>query len=301
MMSTQNKKLSSYLIWAFAIAWILQIAASILYQKGVAIAFTLILAVSMFAPLIAVVLSKAGLKEMGWKPRFKGNIRYILAAWFGPILLGVAGAVLYYLLFPDAFDAELSGIYSALGEAGRTQLEAVGLSVSAYIIINSVSSMLWAPWVNMFFAVGEEAGWRGALYPMLKERFGQTKGRIIGGVIWGAWHWPVMILAGYEYGTEYWGAPVTGPLLFCVIATVMGIFLDHLYEKSKCIWVPALGHGAINAFAGLPALFLNPAYSNRLLVGPLMIGIIGGLPLILTAIIISLRTARRRESEDVLE
>ena len=56
-----------------------------------------------------------------------------------------------------------------------------------------------------------------------------------------------------------------------------------MYEKTGCIWVPALCHGAINAFAGVPTLVLNPAYGNQLLLGPLMIGLVGGLPVILLA------------------
>ena len=60
-----------------------------------------------------------------------------------------------------------------------------------------------------------------------------------------------------KYGTTYWGAPVTGSLLFCVITIAMGILFDVLYEKTNCIWVPALCHGEINAFAGVPTLFLN--------------------------------------------
>ena len=67
----------------------------------------------------------------------------------------------------------------------------------------------------------------------------------------------------------------------------MGILFDFLYEKTNCIWVPTLCHGAINAFAGVPTLFLNPAYADKLLLGPLMIGVISGLLLMLTAFILS--------------
>lgn len=37
---------------------------------------------------------------------------------------------------------------------------------------------------NMFAALGEKVGWRGAMYPYLKEKLGVTMGRIVGGVIW---------------------------------------------------------------------------------------------------------------------
>ena len=281
----QERKLAlrAYLLWAFGIAWVLQIMAGILYRSGNGAAYTMVLAVSMFAPMLAVLLAKGKLKGMGWKPRLRGNLRWILAAWLLPAVLGTLGATLYFLLVPEALDLQFTALYAALGEAGKAQLEQSGLSVPLYVGINALAALSYAPWLNMLFAVGEEAGWRGAMYPLLKERFGRAGGRVIGGMIWGVWHWPIMLLSGYEYGMVYWGAPVTGPLLFCLITTAMGIILDYLYEKTGCIWVPALCHGAFNAFAGVPTLLLNPAYGNQLLLGPLMIGLVGGLPMILLA------------------
>ncbi|MDO5021650.1 MAG: CPBP family intramembrane metalloprotease [Lachnospiraceae bacterium] len=283
------KKLSKYLLWAFGVAWVFQIIAGILYRKGNSMSYSVLLAVSMFAPLLAAVLSGAEIRSIGWKPHIKGNIRWILVAWFAPVALGAAGAALYFLLVPNALDTTFAYICTSLGVESLSQLESAGLSVQLYACIGAVSAMTYAPFVNMLFAVGEEAGWRGTMYPILKEHFGIVKGRLIGGAVWGVWHWPIMLLAGYEYGTTYWGAPVTGSLLFCVITIAMGILFDFLYEKTNCIWVPALCHGAINAFAGVPTLFLNPAYADKLLLGPLMIGVISGLPLMLTAFIISIR------------
>lgn len=283
------KKLSKYLLWAFGVAWVFQIIAGILYHKGNRMGYSAVLAVSMFAPLLAAVLSGAEIRSIGWKPHIKGNLRWILVAWFAPVALGAAGAALYFLLVPNALDTTFVYIRTSLGVESLSQLESAGLSVQLYACIGAVSAMTYAPFVNMLFAVGEEAGWRGTMYPILKEHFGIVKGRLIGGAVWGVWHWPIMLLAGYEYGTTYWGAPVTGSLLFCVITIAMGILFDFLYEKTNCIWVPALCHGAINAFAGVPTLFLNPAYADKLLLGPLMIGVISGLPLMLTAFILSIR------------
>ena len=283
------KKLSKYLLWAFGAAWILQIIAGILFRKGNSISYSVLLAVSMFAPLLAAVLSGSEIRSIGWKPHIKGNLRWILVAWFAPVALGAAGAALYFLLVPNALDTTFAYIRTSLGVASLSQLESAGLSVQLYAIISTVSAITYAPFVNMLFAVGEEAGWRGTMYPILKDRFGIIRGRLLGGAIWGVWHWPIMLLTGYEYGTTYWGAPVTGPLLFCVITIAMGILLDFLYGKTSCIWVPALCHGAINAFAGVPTLFLNPAYADKLLLGPLMIGVISGLPLVLTALILSIQ------------
>ena len=283
------KKLSKYLLWAFGAAWVLQIIAGVLYRKGNSMGYSVVLAVSMFAPLLAAVLSGAGIRRIGWKPHIKGNIRWLLFAWFVPSILGMVGAGLYFLLVPNALDTTFAYARTLLGNEGLSQLENNGLSVQMYAVISTVSAITYAPFVNMLLAIGEEAGWRGTMYPILKEQFGIVKGRLIGGTVWGVWHWPIMLLAGYEYGTIYWGAPVMGPLLFCIITISMGILFDFIYEKTNCIWAPALCHGAINAFAGVPTLFLNPAYADKLLLGPLMIGVISGLPLMLTAFILSIR------------
>lgn len=74
------KKLSKYLLWAFGVAWVFQIIAGILYHKGNSMGYSAVLAVSMFAPLLAAVLSGAEIRSIGWKPHIKGNFRWILVA-----------------------------------------------------------------------------------------------------------------------------------------------------------------------------------------------------------------------------
>lgn len=284
-MAGVTKKTYAYLGWSFGIAWVLQVVASILAKSGNQMGFSLTLSCSMYAPLIAVLLSRNTIRDMGWKPKFKGNWGSIFLAWFLPGVLSILGAVVYFIVFPNRFDLSGAYIVATLGENAMTQLEAQGMTYPVYLIISVISSMLYAPWINMFFALGEEVGWRGCLYPQLKEKFGNTKGRIIGGIIWGAWHWPIMILAGYEYGSEYWGAPVLGMVVFCLYTTVAGILIDEVYERTNCIWVPSLAHGAVNA-STISILVLNPLYSNQLILGPMPIGLISMIPVVVLAVLV---------------
>lgn len=300
----KDHSLRNYLIFAFALAWPLQGLASWFALRGQPLAFRWLMLVVMFAPFAATLIAKIPLRGMGWTPQLKGKWPWYLAAWFGPAVLTALGAALYYVIFPARFDTSgalyLKQTVEALGisEAeARAMLEAQGIPWKLLLVISAAQSLTYAPFINGIAAVGEEVGWRGAMYPRLKERFGAVKGRVLGGVIWGAWHWPVMLLAGYEYGLEYWGAPVLGMLLFCLITTGMGILLDLVYEKTGCIWAPALGHGAINAAAALPILFLDPAYADRMTVGPATNGIVGGLPLILLALFVLLKPAAPRQGE----
>ena len=292
-----KKQVVKYLVWTFALAYIIQFCAAPLYKSN-RTAGQLVIAAMMFVPTIGVLLSGAGLKDMGWKPQVRKNIRIILAAWFAPAVLTAAGAALYFLVFPKHFD--LSGEYVAAvgGAQAIEQMKSQGISCSMYVMISAVSSITYGPLINTFVALGEEIGWRGFLYPQLKAGFGQRKGWLLGGVVWGAWHWPLIWLIGYEYGAAagnpagYAGFPVSGMLLFCVISTGLGVLHAWLYEKGGSIWAPSLLHGAFNAAAAIPlAVCLANTGSLRLL-GPAPVGILSGLPILIIAAVLLFRTGQ---------
>lgn len=281
-----GKKFVKYIIGSFGIAWVLQVIASMMSWKGNQIAFTMILAVSMYAPFVGTLIAGIPLRGMGWKPKFKGNIKNILLAWFVPVIFTALGAVLYFVIFPNRLDFTGEYLRAAGGEAVMEQLAAAGITPEMYLLIGLIQCLTYAPPVNMFAALGEEVGWRGAMQPMLNDRFGKRVGRIIGGVIWGAWHWPVMTLAGYEYGLNYWGYPILGMVAFCLFTIAAGALEDALYEKSKSIWIPSLMHGSINAIATVPMMVGGSAYMDQMILGPIPMGLISGIPLLVIAIVV---------------
>lgn len=300
-MNTTRKQFTVYLIAAFSIACVLQIAASIFALKGNTGIFQILLAINMFSPLAATAIARIPFRGMGWKPMLKGNVRYIFVAlWLNSILM-ILGAGIFFLIFPESFDRKLtyftSVIIAQAGEQAIEQLEAQGISLPIYLVISAMQALTIAPFFNMFIALGEEVGWRGAMTPFLKEKLGTTKGRLISGIIWGIWHWPVIILAGYEYGTDYIGAPILGPLVFCLYATAAGILIDWIYDKTKCIWFPSLMHGAINAFVTLFPYLVKAEYSRYSIFGPAYIGLISMIPLLIASSIIMIKSAR--ETRDI--
>lgn len=284
-----GKQFAIYMIAAFGPAWILEIIASIFSNNGDQMVFSIILMIVMFMPFLGVLIARIPLKGMGWAPRLKGKIRYVFFALWMPALLSIIGGFLFFAFFPDAVDSEFLTLRGILEETGTLEkLEAQGLTMPMYLLITSVMAVTYAPFLNMFVALGEEVGWRGVMYPYLKEKLGVTKGRIVGGMIWGVWHWPVMIFAGYEYGKEYIGAPVLGPIVFCICTVMMGIILDYVYEMTETIWMPALMHGAINAFTTF-AYLTKPEYADKAILGPASIGIISMIPMIIMAVFICVK------------
>lgn len=294
-MKISKKQFIIYLISAFGLAWILQIVGSIFANKGNQIVFSVFLMITMYMPFFGVLIARIPLKGMGWVPHLKGKIRYIFFSLWMPALLSVIGGVLFFIIFPKAYDPEFTSLRLQLEQAGALeQLEVQGLTVPMYVMIASIQAITFVPLINMFAALGEEVGWRGVMYSYLKEKLGVRKGRILGGAIWGCWHWPVMILAGYEYGKEYIGAPVLGPIVFCLCTIAMGIMLDYVYEKTETIWMPSLMHGAINAFT-IFAYVVKPEYSNLSIFGPASIGIISMVPMLVLAAIICLKQSKKHE------
>ena len=265
----KKSSLKKYLVVTFAIAWVIQVGVWLLFRNGAAQISQLIMAAMMWVPALGAVLAGGDLRTLGWKP---GNIKMILLSWFLPAVLTTVGALLYFLVFPSHFDMNDSLIAS---DALVSMLEKEGVSYSQYVLISLLQAITLAPFINTFFALGEEIGWRGFMYPLLKTRFGRRTGLILGGLIWGAWHWPIIWLIGYEYGTGYPGFPVTGMVLFCVFTVAIGILCDYVYEQSGSIWLPALLHGAINAAAGIPLLVCGSEVKR--LLGPTPNGIISGI------------------------
>ncbi len=291
MHSTEYNKtrVIKYLIFTFTAAYLIQFFAARICNRGDIQIGQMIIAAIMFIPTLGVLFSGAGLRDMGWKLQLRKNIKSILIAWFAPAVLTVIGAALYFLLFPGHFDLTGKAMAASGGAETLAQLEAQGISYPMYVLISVISAVTYAPLINVIPALGEEIGWRGFLYPQLRARFGRQKGWILGGAIWGAWHWPLIYLIGYEYGTGYVGFPVSGMLLFCVVTVGWGILHAWLYERSGTIWVPALFHGTINAFAGIPLVICLPDIGSGRLLGPAPNGIIAALPFLIWALIVLLR------------
>ncbi|MCR4641738.1 MAG: CPBP family intramembrane metalloprotease [Lachnospiraceae bacterium] len=293
-----RRKIIKYLVFTFGVAYAIQIGVYYLYKSGIPFAYQALMAAMMFVPFFGVLISGYSLKGMGWKPVFKGNMKVILFAWVGPAILTALGALIYFLIFPQHFDLSGSYLTEAAGEEALRQMEAAGISYPIYILITCIGCITYIPLMNMIAGLGEEVGWRGFLYPQLKARFGRRTGWVLGGVIWGVWHWPLIWLIGYEYGQEYFGFPVVGMLLFAVVTVALGIIIDRIYEKTGCIWLPSLFHGAFNAATTVTLAVCLPGTGSARLLGPAPNGLLAGMPLFATALILFLKRKALAENEE---
>ena len=279
-----------YLLFTFIIVWVFAGIATYNGSLGGTPALC------MLMPTLGALLVKANIKEMGWRLRFGKNWKYILIAYFAPTVFQIIGAVFYFLVFPHDFNPD-EAFQRFMSPAEYEEFVQNG-SPYISVVVKDISDSLnpFFSFVPIIFALGEEIGWRGYMYPELKEGYGRTKGLLIGGVIHGAWHFPAMLLFGFEYGTDYIGAPLLGLVVFCFYTVAMGIVADYLYVKSGSIWLPAIFHAMINSEFS-PRQVLGNSHPERSIFGPVDIGIIGMLPMVTVAVFLLWYQHKREQME----
>lgn len=273
-----------YLLITFGLTWLYCIFLIYPLAKGEslrgvpAMATQLLVAAAMFFPAIGVLLTRLvtreGFKNAWLKPNIKKHVRYYLLAWFGPGILTLLGAALYFLLVPGSFDPNC-GYMRLTMEAAGAPYEAQAVPMNLLMLIQTVQAFLLAPVLNFVTCFGEEWGWRGYLLPKISKHFPMVPTLLITGIIWGLWHAPLTII-GHNYGLGYWGFPFTGIAMMCVFCIVMGIFLSYVTLKTGSCIPAILGHGAINGIGAIGIYFTQDG--GNPFVGPAPTGIIGIIP-----------------------
>lgn len=251
----------------------------------ITVAFVLLPTAYMFAPAAAHVLTRHLTRE-GWsgmrlRPRLATGWCFWLLGWLLPVALTLVGAVAFFALFPASFEPSLAAVREQLARAADAAGQPVPLTAEAFLVVQLLAAVVVAPVVNSIFAFGEEFGWRAYLQPKLLSVLSPRSAMVTMGLVWGAWHWP-LIAMGYEYGTGYPGFPWAGMLLFLLFACSAGTLLGWLAYRGGSAWPAVVGHASINATAGLALPFF--AGGPSALLGPLPVGLVGSVGFVVAAL-----------------
>lgn len=253
-----KKRIGIYLLITFGLVWGVIISYLLGGGSYDSSEMKFILMFSMLCPTIGVLITRKITKE-GFAATGKDSLMlgitfkdkkwvWFLLALVGPIIYFDMGELLYYAIFPQAFDP---AALDSLGIPGKLLF---------LIPLSGISSSV----VVSFAALGEEIGWRTYLYPKLEELYGTTKAVIFGGIIWGVWHFPA-ICAGHNFGHGYFGEPWSGFAVFTVFTMGVGTILYYLTRKTGSVWAAAFMHAANNVFSSFTVLGLT--YSDKNLSG----------------------------------
>jgi membrane protease YdiL (CAAX protease family) len=290
--SAEKKRLIIFVILTMVMAWIVFVQIPLNGLQYTSRLSIVILAAAMFVPALCNILTrlitKEGFKNMYLRPHFKGHMKYYLLIYFGPTALLFLSGAFYFLIFPGSFDPELTVLKNLAATTGKPELTATTL-----LLVQALQVVVIGPIINIIPTLGEELGWRGYLLPKLRGFFSDRAALFITGMIWGIWHWPVIVM-GHNYGTGYVGYPWLGILAMIVFCVVLGIIEGYVAIKLASVIPAAMIHSVLNAGGGLPIYLAKSGYNT--LLGPAVTGLIGGLPFIVLAVVLFIKAGPKIKS-----
>lgn len=111
----------------------------------------------------------------------------------------------------------------------------------------------------LIFSFAEEFGWRGYLQVPLIQTFGLGSGLMLGGILWGLWHAP-LIFSGYKFPAyPRMGAFVYWPIFTLCLAIITGWF----YWQSGSIWIAAMFNASWRVSGMIGSAALGEAGDSR--------------------------------------
>jgi len=210
----------------------------IIWSGHLAMAFGMMVLGLMWCPALAAFAScrvlGRSVRSLAWRwPEWK----YIAAAYFVPI----------------AYAAIAYGTVWALRLGGWNH-DFVGLLVQRFGLRGMPPWATFALWLLFTATVqlipalasglGEEIGWRGFLVPELAKQMSFTKLSLLSGIIWAAWHAPVLLFADYNAGTNRWFAMAC----FAVMVVSISFIFAWMRLRSQSLWPAAVLHASHNLF-----------------------------------------------------
>ena len=99
--------------------------------------------------------------------------------------------------------------------------------------------------------LGEEIGWRGFFIYELRKVLSFTGVSIFSGIIWAAWHWPLLVYYSTNMLLEF--------ITFFTVIISMSFIMTYYTFKSKSMWPAVLFHAVSNVYIQkiMPPLTLN--------------------------------------------
>jgi membrane protease YdiL (CAAX protease family) len=167
-----------------------------------------------------------------------GGARYAILSYVTPLAYAAIAYALIWLFgfgfFPDP--GALAAIAQKLGWTVTSPIAFVPL----YLLLIGTTQMI----SSLAHALGEEIGWRGLLTPLMVNRFGFTRGSLVVGVIWAAWHMPLLLFADYNSGTPWWFSIPC----FCALTIGLSVIMAWFRLVSSSVWPCAILHASHNLF-----------------------------------------------------
>ena len=293
---TETKNLFIYLAVTFGISWAMFFAfifsgkPFINDDGSLGNMANLICTLGMLCPatgvLITRYITKEGFRLSGENSLMlgidlkNGKFVFYIFALIIPWVYTELGHLMSIIIQPECFDKEFF----------RTAVDDVRI-VYIYPLMAFVSGVLFS-----IGGLGEELGWRGYMMPKLIKLCGLPKAVVVGGIIWGAWHWPLTYV-GHNFGTDYKGYPFAGFAAMAILAVFMGILLTYVTIKTGSVWPAAFLHAVNNTSPSILQFFINPEKISGILTNRIVSFVVYLIPMaVLSVIILTVYCLKQRKT-----
>jgi len=113
-----------------------------------------------------------------------------------------------------------------------------GITLILFVIITASVGLI----AKLARALGEEIGWRGFLVPELAKVLPFPAVGIVSGLMWAAFHYPVLLFADYNNGCPRWYALTC----FTLMVTGGSVVMAWLVLRARSLWPAAILHASHN-------------------------------------------------------
>lgn len=109
---------------------------------------------------------------------------------------------------------------------------------------NPLIFVILGSFLSLLLTTGEELGWRGFLVPALARTLSLVPTALLSGIIWAAWHMPLILFGDYHTGAPRWFAAIC----FTSIAVSLSLPLAWLRLRTGSMWPAAILHASHNLY-----------------------------------------------------
>lgn len=195
----------------------------------------------MWTPALAAgitrVLRSPRIAGDGERWTFRDAIRFFGLGGAG-VRVRTALAILGAILFPIVTASIAYGVAWGAGLAEFASPEKAPLLHLARDVLRAATL---GTLFGSIIVLGEEIGWRGFLARKLNES-DLPRPLVSGGVVWAAWHVPLILTGQYAGGP----VPIVSALSFSLLAVALHSLWSRMYLATGSLWPAIAGHSAWN-------------------------------------------------------
>lgn len=234
-MRTNARQISTFILLVFAFSSLPYVL--MIHTGHIGAGQGMVVRLVMWCPALAALATCAifgiDLGALGWKWR---PTKYVWLGYLLPLIYAAPVYIVTWLAIRGsfAFDTFAHQVASTYGLAHAPRFATLVLGIP-------LIATLGLP-LSMANALGEEIGWRGFLLPRLTRQFGFTGGCIVSGAIWAVWHYPALLWADYNAGTN----PQYALACFTLMVIGMAFVMGWIRLKSGSLWPCAVLHASHN-------------------------------------------------------